>query len=64
MIDFYCIYISSTVTEHSEIQQEKSSNNTDINYIKFILCYDNNYYMQTNWTAAVDLPTCTSYTSQ
>ena len=37
MIDFYCIYILSTLTAHSEIQQEKTSNNTNINYIKFTL---------------------------
>jgi hypothetical protein len=36
MFDVYCIYISK-LTAHSEIQQEKSSNNIDINYIKFTL---------------------------
>jgi hypothetical protein len=37
MNDFYCIYILSTLTAQSEIQQEESTNNTDINYIKFTL---------------------------
>ena len=32
MTDFYRTYISSTLTANSEIQQENSSNNTDIKY--------------------------------